>query len=82
MTNRARSGILKPSKEKENKTMMKIYKVELETLTYDWGRHEGWELIGYYVNKDKANKIAENAYKNRNKVVQGEVRITEVNIEE
>lgn len=61
---------------------MKAYKVEIEKVTFDRGLFEGWEVVGYYVNKDKANKIAENAYKNRNKVVQGEVRITEVNIEE
>ena len=61
---------------------MKAYKVEIEKVTFDRGLFEGWEVVGYYVNKDKANKVAEDAYKNRNKVVQGEVRITEIDIEE
>lgn len=60
--------------------MMKIYKVELETLTYDWGRHEGWELIGYYTNKEKAERIAEQYEENKG-FLQGEVRLEEIEVD-
>ena len=60
---------------------MKAYKVEIEELSFDWGRFEGWKLIGYYANKEKAEKIAAEAYENRCKVTAGETRIEEIDID-
>ena len=60
---------------------MKAYKVEIETLSSDWGRHTGWELLGYYTNKEKAERIAKEAYENRCKIDTGETRITEIKID-
>ena len=60
---------------------MKAYKVEIEKLSYDWGRPEGWRLIGYYTNKDKAEKTAKEAYANRNHIDTGRTRITEIEID-
>ena len=60
---------------------MKAYKVEIEKLSFEWGRHIGWEVIGYYANKEKAEKIASDAYENRCKYVEGEVNISEIEID-
>ena len=60
---------------------MKAYKVEIEKLSYDWGRPEGWRLIGYYTNKDKAEKKKKEAYANRNHIDTGRTRITEIEID-
>ena len=61
---------------------MKAYKVEQERLSFDWGRFEGWDLVGYYFKKEKAEAIAKERYENRCKVVQGKVKITEIEIED
>lgn len=61
---------------------MKIYKVEIEELDYDWGRHEGWKLLGHYINKEKAEKVAKEAYENRCPIDTGEARIIEIEVEE
>ncbi len=60
---------------------MKAYKVEIEKLTFDWGRHDGWRLLGYYANKEKAERIAKEAYENRDHIITGEPRITEIEID-
>ena len=60
---------------------MKAYKVEIEKLTFDWGRHDGWRLLGYYTNKDKAERTAKEAYENRNHIDTGRTRITEIEID-
>lgn len=60
---------------------MKAYKVEIEKLTFDWGRFDGWRLLGYYTNKDKAERTAKEAYENRNHIDTGRTRITEIEID-
>ena len=60
---------------------MKAYKVEIERLTFDWGRHDGWRLLGYYTNKEKAERIAKEAYEKRDKIDTGKTRITEIKID-
>lgn len=60
---------------------MKAYKVEIEKLSADWGRFEGWELIGYYTNEKKANRIAKEKYEKRCTVIQGNTRITPIEID-
>jgi hypothetical protein len=66
---------------KENK-MITAYKVEIEKLTFDMGIFNGYKLVGYYTNKAKAEKIAEERYNTRNRVVEGEIRITEIEIDD
>lgn len=61
--------------------MMTVYKVEMETLDFDWGRHTGWKLLGYYANKEKATRIAAEAYANRCPIDEGETRITEIEVD-
>ena len=53
---------------------------EIVKLTFDWGRHDGWRLLGYYTNKDKAERTAKEAYENRNHIDTGKTRITEIEI--
>jgi hypothetical protein len=60
---------------------MKAYRVEIEKLSFDYGRFEGYKLIGYYTNKEKAERIAKERYENRCKVVEGETQITEIEID-
>ncbi len=62
--------------------MMKVYKVEIEKLTFDMGRFDGYKLVGYYTNKKKAERIAEETYNNRSKVVEGETKITEIDVDD
>ena len=62
--------------------MMKIYKVEVEKLTFDMGRHCGWKLIGHFTNEEKAKRIARDYHINRNAVVEGDVRITEIEVDD
>ena len=62
--------------------MMKIYRVEIEKLTFDRGAFDGYKLIGHYTNEAKANRIAEERYNNRNKVVEGKVYITEIEVDD
>ena len=62
--------------------MMKIYKVEIEKLTFDMGRFCGWKLIGHFTNEEKAKRIAAEAYNNRSKIVEGETRITEIEVDD
>jgi len=59
---------------------MKIYKVEIEKLTFDMGMFDGYKLVGHYTNKKKAEKTAEEVYNNRDKVIEGETRITEIEV--
>ena len=59
---------------------MRIYKVEITKLTFDMGAFDGYELIGYYANKDKAEEVAEERYANRNGVVEGKTVITEIEV--
>lgn len=61
--------------------MMKVYKVEIEKLTFDRGMFDGYELVGYYTNKKKAERIAEERYNNRNKVVEGKTNLTEIDVD-
>lgn len=60
---------------------MKAYKVEIEKLSSDWGRFEGWKLIGYYTNREKAERMAAEAYYNRNYIDTGRTRVTEIKID-
>jgi len=60
---------------------MKAYKVEIEKLSCDWGRFEGWKLVGYYTKKNKAERMAVEAYANRNPIDTGRTRITEIEID-
>jgi len=60
---------------------MKAYKVEIERLSFDRGNHIGWKLLGYYTNKEKAERVAKEAYENRCEIDTGETRITEIDID-
>lgn len=60
---------------------MKAYKVEIEKLTFDWGRPIGWKLVGYYTNREKAERMAVEAYQNRNYIDTGRTRVTEIKID-
>lgn len=61
---------------------MKAYKVEIEILDWEKGFFiDGYQLIGYYTNKEKAEKIAKEAYENRCEVDRGETQITEIEID-
>ena len=62
--------------------MMKIYKVEIEKLTFDRGIFNGYKLVGHYTNKEKAERIAEEVYNNRNQIVEGEIYITEIEVDD
>lgn len=62
--------------------MMKIYRVEIEKLTFDRGAFDGYKLVGHYTNKEKAERIAEEVYNNRSKVVEGKVKITEIEVDD
>lgn len=62
--------------------MMKIYKVTIEKLSFDRGNLIGYNVLGYYANKDKANTVAEEKYRNRNCVTEGKIHIEEINVEE
>lgn len=62
--------------------MMKVYRVEIEKLTFDRGMFDGYELVGHYTNKAKAERIAEERYNNRVKVVEGETKITEIDVDD
>ena len=59
---------------------MTVYKVEITKLTFDRGAFDGYELVGYYANKEKAEKVAEERYANRNGVVEGKTVITEIEV--
>lgn len=59
---------------------MTVYKVEITKLTFDMGAFDGYELVGYYANKAKAEKVAEERYANRSKVVEGKTVITEIEV--
>lgn len=59
---------------------MRIYKVEITKLTFDMGAFDGYKLIGYYANKEKAEKVAEERYANRNGVIEGKTVITEIEV--
>lgn len=61
--------------------MMTVYKVEIEKLTFDRGMFDGYELVGYYTNKTKAERIAKEKYNNRNTVVEGKTHITEIEVD-
>lgn len=37
---------------------MRLYEVRVEKVSADWGRHEGYETIGFCVNENKANEVA------------------------
>lgn len=59
---------------------MKIYKVEQEILTLDWGRETGeYALIGYYAKKEKAEEVAKNTKRG---MTRGDVYIEEIEVEE
>lgn len=62
--------------------MMKIYKVEIEKLTFDRGMFNGYKLVGHYTNKEKAERIAEERYNNRNWVIEGKTYITEIEVDD
>jgi hypothetical protein len=62
--------------------MMKIYKVEIEKLTFDRGIFDGYKLVGHFTNKAKAERVAEEVYNNRNKVVEGKTYITEIEVDD
>ena len=62
--------------------MMKIYRVEIEKLTADWGRFDGYILIGHYLNKEKAERVANEKYNNRCPIVEGKTRITEIEVDD
>lgn len=62
--------------------MMKIYRVEIEKLTFDRGAFDGYKLVGHYTNKEKAERIAEEVYNSRSKVVEGKVKITEIEVDD
>ena len=62
--------------------MMKIYKVTIEKLNFDRGNVIGYNVLGYYANKDRANAVAEEKYRNRNYVTEGKTRIEEITVEE
>lgn len=61
--------------------MMNIYKVEAEKLDSCTGRPWGWKLIGYYTNKAKAERVAKEASKTRNRVDTGEIRVVAIEVD-
>ena len=60
---------------------MKIYKVEIEMLSYDNGRFEGWKEVGHFTSKAKAERVAKEAFEKRCKVDRGETRIIEIEVD-
>ena len=61
---------------------MKIYKISIKKLSSDWGYFEGWEEIGYYLSKEKAEQVAQERYEKRNRVIRGETKIETIEVEE
>ena len=77
----AKGAIIQSEREKKgDKTMMKIYKVEQEILSFDWGRFEGYEEIGYFDSKEKAEAAKAEAEAKKS-IVRGEVEITEITVQ-
>lgn len=60
---------------------MKIYKVEIERLSFDMGVFQGYDLIGYYADKSKAEKVAKETYEKRCPITEGETKVTEIKVE-
>lgn len=60
--------------------MMYMYKVEIEKLTYDYGTRCGWKVVGYYISENKANKEAESAFLNRDRMIEGKTKITKLEL--
>ena len=58
-----------------------MYRVEIERLTFDRGLFDGYELVGYFTNKAKAERVAEERYTNRRKVVEGKTKVTEIEVD-
>lgn len=61
---------------------MRIYKVTIEKLSFDRGNVIGYNVLGYYANKDRAKAVAEEKYRNRNCVTEGKTHIEEIIVEE
>ncbi len=59
---------------------MTIYKVEQERLSFDKGTFQGWEEVGYFSTKEKAEK-KETECKNRDEIAYGRVKVTAIEVE-
>ena len=61
--------------------MMKIYKVQQEKLSFDWGRFEGYVEIGYYTTKERAEQVKEETLaETKGDICRGEVKIIEIEV--
>lgn len=58
---------------------MTIYEIKQAKLSFDWGRFEGYEIIGYWANKKTAEEIATALPRT---ITEGEVIITEIEVNE
>lgn len=58
---------------------MTIYEIKQEKLTFDCGRFNGYEVLGYWANKKTAEKIATNLPRTP---IKGQVIITEIEVNE
>lgn len=58
---------------------MTIYRVYNETLTYDRGIFNGYETVGYYANKAKAEEVKASI---KPGMVTGKAYIEEIKVEE
>ena len=57
--------------------MKKIYEVKIEKLSADWGRFEGWEILGFYASKASAEFARAKALQHKNPIIEGRVEIVE-----
>lgn len=62
--------------------MMKVYKVEIERLSFDMGHFLGWIELGYFTSKAKAERVAKETYENRCPIDRGNTRITEIEVDD
>ena len=58
---------------------MTIYEIKQARLTLDRGMFNGYENIGYWANKETAEKVAENLPRT---MTRGKVIITEIEVNE
>ena len=58
--------------------MKNVYILKTERLSWDWGRFEGYDIVGAFLTREAAEKEGEKIMATADKIIVGKYKIDEI----